>query len=178
MPIDLRGKLRRHRKDNRVIVGGLALLLLLMTGAFYLVQRSRDLPSFLVTNRVLLFVLWYVNVVLILTVLFVLLRNLFKMLVERRHRILGSTFKFKLVATYIGLSLFPVLALFAIATELLQGSMDRWFNTPVRPVLERGSAVAKALYDRIEQHNLRDAQRVLRETAGIDPRAAVERQRL
>ncbi|HVR09729.1 MAG TPA: ATP-binding protein, partial [Thermoanaerobaculia bacterium] len=87
-------------------------------------------------------------------------------------------FKFQLVATYIGQSLFPVLALFAIATELLQGSMDRWFNTPVRPVLERGSAVAKALYDRIEQHNLRDAQRVLRETAGLDPRTAVERQRL
>ncbi len=80
----------------------------------------------------LLFVLWYVNVVLILTILFVLLRNLFKLLVERRHRILGSTFKFKLVATYVGLSLIPVLLLFAIATELLQGSIDRWFNTPGR----------------------------------------------
>jgi len=127
---------------------------------------------------VLLFVLWYANVVLILIVLFVLLRNLFKLLVERHNRILGSTFKFKLVATYIGLSLIPVLALFAIATELLQGSIDRWFNTPLRPVLERGSAVAQALYETIEKHNLRDAERVLRETAGLDPRTPAERQRL
>jgi two-component system nitrogen regulation sensor histidine kinase NtrY len=176
--MSLRQILLRHRKDQRLIVGGLAVMLLLFTTFFYLFLRERDLPAFLVTNRVLLFVLWYANVVLILIVLFVLLRNLFKLLVERRHRILGSTFKSKLVATYIGLSLFPVLALFAIATELLQGSIDRWFNTPVRPVLERGSAVAKALYDRIEQHDLRDAQRVLRETAGLDPRTAVERQRL
>src|SRR5579863_1992061 len=174
----LRQLLVRHRKDQRLIVGGLAALLLLFTASFYLFLRERDMPAFLVTNRVLLFVLWYANVVLILIVLFVLLRNLFKLLIERRHRILGSTFKIKLVATYIGLSLFPVLALFAIATELLQGSIDRWFNTPLRPVLERGSAVARALYDRTGQHNLRDAERVLRETARLDPRAAVERQRL
>jgi two-component system, NtrC family, nitrogen regulation sensor histidine kinase NtrY len=176
--MSLREILHRHRKDPRLIVGGLAALLVLFTASFYLFLRERGLPTFLVTNRLLLFVLWYANVVLILIVLFVLLRNLFKLLVERRHRILGSTFKFKLVATYIGLSLIPVLALFAIATELLQGSIDRWFNTPLRPVLERGSAVALALYDRIEQQNLRDAGRVLRETSGLDLRAPAERQRL
>jgi two-component system nitrogen regulation sensor histidine kinase NtrY len=174
----LRQTLHRHRKDQRLIVGGLALLLLLFTATFYLILRERDLPSFLVTNRVLLFVLWYINVVLILTVVFVLLRNLFKLLIERRHRILGSTFKFKLVATYIGLSLIPVLALFAIATELLQGSIDRWFNTPLRPVLERGSAVALALYDRVEHQDLLDARRVRRATAGLDVRSAAESRRL
>ena len=81
---------------------------------------------------------------------------------------LGSTFKFKLVATYSGLSLIHVLLLFAIATELLQGSIDRWFNTPVAPVLERGNAVAQALYDHIEGTNLRDASRVLAEIEELD----------
>ncbi|HEV2851234.1 MAG TPA: ATP-binding protein [Thermoanaerobaculia bacterium] len=176
--MDLREKILRHRKDHRLIGAGLVALLLLFTALFYLAQRGRDLPAALVTNRVLLFVLWYVNVVLILIVVFVLLRNLFKLLVERRHRVLGSTFKFKLVATYIGLSLIPVLLLFAIATELLQGSIDRWFNTPVAPVLERGNAVAQALYDRIERTNLRDASRVLSEIRGFDLDAPGERPRL
>ncbi|HEX4494720.1 MAG TPA: ATP-binding protein [Thermoanaerobaculia bacterium] len=164
----LRANLRRYRKNNRLIGAGLVALMLLFTGLFYLAERGRDLPTALVTNRVLFFVLWYVNVLLILVILFVLLRNLIKLIVERRHRVLGSTFKFKLVATYIGLSLIPVLLLFAIASELLQGAMDRWFNTPLAPVLERGNAVAQALYDRIEQTNLRDAARVLRELKGID----------
>src|SRR3984893_14437550 len=168
--MSLRQLLLRHRKDQPLIVSGLAVLLVLFTAFFYLFLRERDLPSFLVTNRVLLFVLWYVNVVLILTVLFVLLRNLFTLLVERRHRILGSTFKFKLVATYVGMSLIPVLLLFAIATELLQGSVDRWFNTPLQPVLERGSSVALALYDRVVQSNRRDAARVLAEISGFDLR--------
>jgi two-component system nitrogen regulation sensor histidine kinase NtrY len=176
--MSLREKLLKSLKNHRLIGAGLLALLLLTTALFYLAQRGRDLPTALVTNRVLLFVLWYANVVLILVVLFVLLRNLVKLLVERRHRVLGSTFKFKLVGTYIGLSLMPVLLLFAIATELLQGSMDRWFNTPVAPVLERGNAVAQALYDRIERTNLRDATRVLREIEDVELHDPKERPRL
>jgi two-component system nitrogen regulation sensor histidine kinase NtrY len=176
--MSLRAKLLRHRKDNRLIIGALVALLLVFTTVFYYVQRGRDLPAVLVTNRVLLFVLWYANVVLILTVLFVLLRNVFKLIIERRARILGSTFKFKLVATYVGLSLIPVLLLFGIATELLQGSIDRWFNTPLAPVLARGHDVAQGLYDQIERTDLRDARRVLQEIQGFDLRRAEDRPRL
>src|SRR4051794_12227516 len=179
MPImDLRAKLLRHRKDNRLIIGALVALLLVFTTLFYFVQRGRDLPAGLLTNRVLLFVLWYANVILILTVLFVLLRNVFKLVIERRARILGSTFKLKLVATYVGLSLIPVLLLFLIATELLQGSIDRWFNTPLTPVLARGNAVSQGLYDQIEKTDLRDARRALQEIQGIDLRRAEDRPRL
>ena len=176
--MDLREKLARHRKNHRLIIAGLVVLLLALTALFYLLQRGRDLPTVLLANRVLLFALSYANAVLILTILFVLLRNLFKLVIERRHRILGSTFKFKLVATYVGLSLIPVLLLFAIATELLQGSIDRWFNTPLAPVLARGNAVAQGLYDQIETTGLRDARLTLTQIQGIDLARAEERPRL
>ena len=176
--MSLREKLRHHRKNYRLIIGGFGALLFLFTALYYMGARGRELPAALVTNRVLMFVLWYVNVILILGVLFVLLRNLFKLLVERRQRVLGSTFKFKLVATYVGMSLIPVLLLFAIASELLQGSIDRWFNTPVAPVLERGNAVAQALYDQIEKTNTRDATQVLQEIRGLDLRDPHQRPRL
>ncbi|HEV7505557.1 MAG TPA: ATP-binding protein [Thermoanaerobaculia bacterium] len=176
--MSLRQKLLRHRKNYRLIFGGFGALLFLFTAMYYMAVRGRDLPSALVTNRVLMFVLWDVNVILILGVLFVLLRNLIKLLVERRQKVLGSAFKFKLVATYVGMSLIPVLLLFAIATELLQGSFDRWFNTPVAPVLERGNAVAQALYDQIEKTNIRDATQVLQEIRGLDLRDPHQRPRL
>ncbi|HET9226648.1 MAG TPA: ATP-binding protein [Thermoanaerobaculia bacterium] len=176
--MSFRNRIARLLRNHRFLLGGLSVLLLLFTLLFYLSQRGRDLPAALVTNRVLLFVLWYVNVILILVVAFVLLRNLIKLLVERRHRILGSNFKFKLVATYVGLSLIPVLILFFIAMELLRGSFDRWFNTPVGPALERGNAVAQAFYDRIQGTALRDATQVLREVGGIDFDQAEERPRL
>jgi len=176
--MSLRDKLLRHRKNYRLIFGGFGVLLLLFTAMYYMAVRGRDLPAALVTNRVLMFVLWDVNVILILGVVFVLLRNLIKLLVERRQKVLGSAFKFKLVVTYVGMSLIPVLLLFAIASELLQGSIDRWFNTPVAPALERGNAVAQALYDQIEKTNVRDAAQVLQEIRGLDLRDPHQRPRL
>jgi len=161
-------RIRRQAKDSRVIVSVLLGLFVVLAGIFYLILRSRDLPSYLVTDRLLLFVLFYVNGILILTIVFVLLRNVYKLLVERHNRILGSKFKIKLVASFIGLSLIPVLILFFIATELFQGTMDRWFSTQVREVREQGNAVAEALSDRIEETALRDAGRVRRVIAGLD----------
>ncbi len=164
----------RHRRSNRLILAGLSLLLVVFTVGFYLLQRGRDLPATLVTNRVLLFVLWYVNVVLILIILFVLLRNSFRLLLERHHRILGSQFKTKLVTTYIGLSLIPVLLLFVISQQLLRGSIDRWFSTPIERILPLGSKVAQRLVMELEEASARDAAEILDEvvrTGGASPEA-------
>ena len=78
----LRTQFRRHRKDTRLIVGGLGALLLLFSGLFYLLLYNQDLEARVINNRVLLFALWYANVVLILAVLVVLFRIVFKILVQ------------------------------------------------------------------------------------------------
>jgi two-component system nitrogen regulation sensor histidine kinase NtrY len=166
--MDLLARLRSHRKDSRLIIGGLAALLLVLVGVYVFILRARDLPAILVTNRVLLLVLLYIDFVLILAIAFVLLRNIIKLLFERHHRILGSRFKTKLVATYVGLSLVPVLILFVYASSLLQSSIDRWFAAPVKQVLDQGHAVAQAMNRRLEATALRDAARVAREIRGYD----------
>jgi two-component system nitrogen regulation sensor histidine kinase NtrY len=174
----LRERLLRHRKDNRLIFAVLAGALLFFTLVYYLILRSQETPSGLVTNSLLLFVLRYINVVLILALLFVLLRDLLKLWVERQHGALGSKFKTKLVATYIGLSLLPVLLLFAYATELIQGSVEDLFRTPVREMLEQGNAVSQELTSRIAAWNQRGADRVLAEVAAIDVGDARQRPKL
>jgi two-component system nitrogen regulation sensor histidine kinase NtrY len=166
--LSLRERLFRHRKDNRLIFAVLAGALLFFTLVYYLILRGQETPSGFLTNSLLLFVLRYINVVLILAVLFVLLRDLLKLWVERQHRALGSKFKTKLVATYIALSLLPVLLLFAYASELIQGSVERIFRTPVRQVLEQGNAVSQELTSRIAAWNQRGADRVLAEIAELD----------
>jgi len=160
--MDLKERLLRHRKDNRWIIGGLAGLLLLLSVIYYLIGRSRDLPAELVTNRVLLLAIGYVNLVLILTIAFVLLRSFFKLLVERKSRILGSKFRTRLVATYVLLSLLPVVLLFLYGSRLLEGWVDRWFDEPaIEQVAKQGQAVAQELNRRIEARNLEQASRVL-----------------
>jgi two-component system nitrogen regulation sensor histidine kinase NtrY len=160
--MDLKERLLRHRKDNRWIIGGLGGLLLLLSVIYYLIGRSRDLPPELVTNRVLLLAIGYVNLVLILTIAFVLLRSFFKLLVERKSRILGSKFRTRLVATYVLLSLLPVVLLFLYGSRLLEGWVDRWFDEPaIEQVAKQGEVVAQELNRRIESRNLELSSRVL-----------------
>ncbi len=164
-----REQLRRRSRDNRWLVMGLLALLVVISVVFYLLQRRAGLPDDLARNRILVFVLVYINVVLILVILFVLLRNLFKLVVERRSRILGSKFKIRLVGTYIGLSLLPVLLLFIYGSQLLQGWIDRWFDEPaIQQVLEQGYAVSQALNHRIEDRHRLAARKIAREVRTFD----------
>lgn len=158
------------------------MLLAALTAMYYLTQRSRDLPSELVNNRVLLFVLWYINLTLISAILFVLLRNLFKLIIERHNRILGSKFKTKLVATYVGLSLIPVLLLFAYGSRMMRGWIDRWFDEPaMQQMATQGHSVAQELFRQIEEARTRDtrfALQQIQELEYLDPRQSPQLQRL
>ena len=90
--MDLRQAFARRSRDNRWVVGVLGLLLVFLTVFYWLILRGRELPQAMVTNRVLLFALRNLDGVLILVILFVLARNLIKLWLERRSRVLGSRF--------------------------------------------------------------------------------------
>ena len=164
----LRKSFAQSLKDNRVVFLMLCLALVGVTAAYYLVLGTRDLDQELINNRILLFFLRNVNAVLIAAVIFVLIRNLLKLWVERRRKRLGSKFQTKLVATYIGLSLLPLVLLFFLATGLVQGSLDRLFDAGIDDLLEPGYEVTQTLTSTFEERNRRDAGLVDEAVAGID----------
>ncbi|MEM6793045.1 MAG: ATP-binding protein [Acidobacteriota bacterium] len=166
--LDLREELLRRRKDGRFIVGGLTALLVVCGFVYYMLQRGRGLPAELATNQLLIFVLWYVNLILILTVLLILVRSFFRLLLERHHRILGSKFKTKLVLTAISLSLIPVLILFPFATRLLLDAFDQWFSLPVDEVVTQAQEIATYLDEEIRRNNLRAGKQVLERVVEVD----------
>ncbi|MEM8963336.1 MAG: ATP-binding protein, partial [Acidobacteriota bacterium] len=165
-------------KDSRFVFGGLGLLLVVFSAFYALFQRGQGLPPQVLTNRVLFFALGYVNIILILTLVFILVRSFFRLLIERRSRILGSAFKTKLVVTAIALSLIPVLILFPFATRLLFESLDALFNLPVEELLEQAADTAEALSREIEDRNRRDAARVLEGLSDLDVGALDDRAEL
>jgi len=160
--------LRELIKSNRFLVWLLVLALAVPTAGYYALQRGREIDPAALNNSILLFALRNLNVVLILIVAFVLVRNLTKLWIERRRQRLGAKFRTKLILTYIGLSLIPGLVLFAYATELLQGSIDRMFRTDIDDLLEPANQVSQALTSTHQDQLLRDAERFLSETADLD----------
>jgi two-component system nitrogen regulation sensor histidine kinase NtrY len=137
----------RYRKDPRFIVTVPLLVLAATSLVYYVVQRGKELSPEALNNRLLVFVLWNINILLIVGILFVLLRGIVKLVLDQRRGLIGSRFRTKLVVTYIATSLLPIIILFVVATDLLNISIDRWFNTPVRKILQNGDAIAQMAQD-------------------------------
>jgi two-component system nitrogen regulation sensor histidine kinase NtrY len=95
------------------------------------------------------FVLLLINLDLIgLVVLTLLLsRNLIKTYFERRHRLLGSGFRTKLVAAFIGFALIPTVLLAVVASGLVNKAVDVWFNEQIDQVLKDAHDVARMYRD-------------------------------
>ncbi len=143
----LRALLLRYRKDPRVIVTVPLLILAATSLIYYAVQRARELSPEALSSQVLLFVLANINVLLIFGILFVLLRGVVKLVLERQRGIIGSRFRTKLAVAWVATSLIPVLILFFFATDLLRTSIDRWFNAPVSRILTNGESIARMAED-------------------------------
>lgn len=154
--MSLLSEIQRRRKDNRLIVG-LALAVLLVWAAVSVVERRADDPA-TITRGLILFVLSYLNITLIAAVLFVFGRTLVKTWLERRRGKLGSQFTTKLLLSYVVLTAIPIGVLFFTATGLLQRSIDRWFSTPVREVVDKARALQELVERRILQEALEDAR--------------------
>ena len=159
----------RYRKDPRVIITVPVLILAATSLIYYAVQKTKELTPEALSSQVLLFVLWNINLLLIVGIVFVLLRGLVKLVLERQRGIIGSRFRTKLVAAWLATSLVPVIVLFIIATDLLRVSIDRWFNTPVRTILQNGETIAQMAQDQ-SAASAADAARDIAAAAGAsDP---------
>jgi len=158
----------QHRRQNRSLAAGFVILLVLSAGAFYLLQRTQAASPEDLTNRLLLFVLWYLDISLILILTFILVRNLTRLIADRRRGVLGSRFRTKLVLTYVVLTFVPAIFIFLIATNILQRSIDQWFSSPVEETLRSGAAVTVQVRELIEQRLYRQAQVAADALAGDD----------
>ena len=80
----------RHRKDPRFIVTIPLLVLAATSLIYYAIQKAKELSPEALSSQVLLFVLWNINVLLILGIVFMLLRGVAKLILERQRGIIGS----------------------------------------------------------------------------------------
>ncbi|NKB87464.1 MAG: HAMP domain-containing protein [Acidobacteria bacterium] len=130
---------QRRARHRRLVIAGLAFLVVSFVAIEIALQQSIDAG----VPAVLLHSITVLNIVLLLTLLFVLGRNLIKLYVDRRHRKLGSKFQTKLMATYVGLALVPSILLFLVASDFIQKSVDRWFSSDVTAMYERARELSR-----------------------------------
>ena len=96
-----------------------------------------------VPSNILVLGLLNVDVILLVLLILLLSRNLVKAFFERRQ-LLGSGFRTKLVAAFVGFTLIPSLLLVGLAAGLLSQSIDHWFGLEVEHALKDSQDVVQA----------------------------------
>jgi two-component system nitrogen regulation sensor histidine kinase NtrY len=99
------------------------------------------------------FIFIIVNLILYLIFLiFFVCRNLFHLYTEKKRKAIGSKFRTRLIASFLGLVLIPSALLFVLSNQLINNSIDTWFSLEVQKPIYESMDIAKTLYFKERQN--------------------------
>jgi len=148
-----RQDLRRRRRERYIIVSLMVVIIFLLT--LFCIKvfdlAGLDLP---ISDSILIFSLININAILLLALLFLTMRNLVKLLFERRKKIMGARLRTKLVLAFVTLSLLPTIILFFVSVQFISTSIEYWYNLPIERSLKNSLEVAQEYYGKITEEIL------------------------
>lgn len=118
-------------------------------------------------------IVWALNVIIILLLLFILARDLIKLFFE--HQKPGSGLKRKLVLTLVVFSLFPALIMLFLAFGLINRNLRLWFSSPAEQLLESSTIIAGRYYQQNREYTLAAGAALVREVGPAAPPDVMER---
>ncbi|MBW2307508.1 MAG: HAMP domain-containing protein [Deltaproteobacteria bacterium] len=136
---------RRRKRERYIILITIAAIILLTALEIHL-SGPEDVPF---SGNIIIFSLININIILLLLVIFLVIRNLVKLLFERRQKILGSRLRVRLVAAFVTLSIIPTMLLFFSSVSFLSTSIKNWFDTKMERSLNDALTVAQTYYQHL-----------------------------
>lgn len=135
---------RKRRKREAVI----SIVIVVVVAVLTLIENrvikfGADIP---VSNTILMFILININLLLLLLLIFLVFRNLVKLLYTRRRKVMGARLRTRLVIAFVALSLLPTIILFFFSINFITNSIEFWFTVPVEQALEKSLLVGQKFY--------------------------------
>ena len=164
--LDPREVAKRHRE--KLLIFGIVVLFALATYFEYrLSSLSNRLPF---VNSIFFFGLINFNIILLMVLIFLIFRNIGKLFLERRRKLLGSRLKTKLVLAFLSFTIIPTVILFLISSLYINSSFDKWFSIKIQNTLQATLDITQIYYkntNRIAQHLATQTANDLREKYGL-----------
>lgn len=155
------------RDNPRLILLGIVVLVGALAAIVLVAQRTARLsPDFL--TEVVLYALSATNVMMLLALVFVLARNLIKVLVERRRAMPFARFRAKLVFVLMGMTLVPAVLVLIVGSQVVLTAVDRWFNAPMDEILSSANQIAADYYEERQRFAGDQARRLARALGAAD----------
>lgn len=151
-----REKERRRRRYE--LLAALILLLLVLGGTWtQLALYGVDSWMFIA--------LLNINSIFLLIILFLVARNVVKLIMERRRRVFGARIRTRLVMIFISLSLVPTVIMFLASNRLVVTSVDYWFTRQTESSLKAALEVGQSFYAASAERLRARSEAMLREAA-------------
>ena len=159
---------RRPFRDNpRLILAGILLLAGALVGLLTVANgSSRFSPDFL--SEFVLYALSAADLTMLAALVFVLARNIVKLVVERRRALPFARFRAKLVVLLLAMTFVPAVLVLLVGSELIRTSVDRWFNAPTDEILSSANRIASDYYHERQMLVSDHAGRIARALATVD----------
>jgi two-component system nitrogen regulation sensor histidine kinase NtrY len=141
----------KRRKREVVLIFIIIILVALLTFAeFRIINFGAEIP---VSNTILMFILININLLLLILLIFLVFRNLVKLLYERKRKVMGAKLRTRLVVAFISLTLLPTIVLFFFSINFITTSIEFWFDVPIEHALENSLQVGRSIYERGQSSN-------------------------
>lgn len=142
---------RKRRKRELIMIVVIIVVVAVLTFAENrIIHFGSSLP---ISNTILMFILININLLLLILLIFLVIRNLVKLLYEKKRKVMGAKLRSRLVVAFIVLTLLPSIVLFSFSVNFITNSIEFWFNVPVEQALENSLLVGRHLYNYVEENN-------------------------
>lgn len=148
---------RRRKREGIIIVVIIVVVALLTFAENRIIYLGTDIP---VSNTILMFILININLLLLILLIFLVFRNLVKLLYSRKRKVMGAKLRTRLVVAFVALTLVPTIVLFFFSINFITTSIEFWFNVPVEQALENSLLVGRSVYSHAEDSNQFFLQRI------------------
>ena len=159
---------RKPFLDNtKLILAGIVALIAALAGLLSLASRSSDVAPDVLSEFVL-YALSATNLTILLALLFVLARNIIKLVVEQRRAIPFARFRTRLVIALLGMTLVPAVLVLIVGSELIRNNIDQFFNAPMANMVSSARDIASNYYRERQRVVSAVAERLAPRVASLD----------
>ena len=144
-------------------VAVVAVLLVVVWALYALFDRLTAPGSGIESAQLVLPALSLLLVILALGLAGVLVRNLVRLVVERKHGMLGARLRAKLVFYFLALVLLPALVLFYGSAHVIKESVEAVLRTPLEDLTARSGAIVQEWRDYLQSQARDTARSIARE---------------
>lgn len=145
-------------KKISALLLGLLLFIVLISS---LMLHFMRLDTLSLTAGAVLLVLFNLNIIALLTLIFFVTKSLARLYLERKEKVLGSRFKTKIVVVFVIITSIPTALMFLAASGLVANYIDRWFTPQFRQPIDSTLNIAKSIYDIRREKTLEAARAII-----------------